>query len=50
MQDLGRIPKTRDGHTYHTEIPEANTTSGFTPRIIPHFQGIAIPLESAKIL
>lgn len=50
MKYQGPMPNTRDGHIYRAAVPAATPTSGFTPRIIPHFQGVAIPLESAQIL
>jgi glycogen phosphorylase len=50
MQYQGPIPNTRDGHIYRAEVPGTHSVSSFTPRIIPHFQGVTIPLESAQIL
>lgn len=50
MKHQGLIPNTRDGHIYCAEVPEVHSTSNFTPRIIPNFEEVAIPLESAQIL
>lgn len=50
MKYQGKITNTRDGHIYCAEIPATYPPSSFTPRIIPHFLGVSIPLESAQIL
>ncbi len=50
MKCQGKIPNTRDGHIYRAEVPASNPASSFTPRILPHFPGVIIPLESTKIL
>jgi starch phosphorylase len=50
MKYQGKIPNTRDGHIYSAEVPIAGPASSFTPRILPHFPGVAIPLESTQIL
>jgi len=50
MNDQGPIPKTRDGHIYRVEVPAAHPAANFTPRIIPRFEGVIIPLESPQIL
>ena len=50
MEYQGPIPNTRDGHIYRAEVPAANPASSFTPRIIPHFLGVAVPLEATQIL
>jgi starch phosphorylase len=44
------IPNTPNGHVYRAEVLAAQPSSNFTPRIIPHFQGVAVPLESAHVL
>jgi len=50
MKYQGKIPNTRDGHIYSAEVPAENPASSFTPRILPHFPGVATPLEGAQIL
>ena len=50
MKYQGPIPNARDGHIYRAEVPAANPASSFTPRIIPHSLGVAVPLESTQIL
>ncbi len=39
-----------NGYIYRVEIPATYPASSFTPRIIPYFPGVAVPLESALIL
>jgi starch phosphorylase len=50
MKYQGQIPNTQNGHIYRAEIPATYPASTFTARIIPHYQGVAIPLESNHIL
>jgi starch phosphorylase len=50
MEYKGPIPNTLNGHVYRAEVVAAQPSSNFTPRIIPHFQGVAVPLESAHVL
>ncbi len=50
MVDQGQIPNAPNGHIYRVEVPAVNPASSFTPRILPYFPGVAIPLESAQIL
>lgn len=50
MQYQGQIPNVSNGHFYRVEVPSAQPASNFTPRIIPCFTGVAIPLETSKIL
>jgi starch phosphorylase len=35
---------------YSTTVPADRPSRDFTPRIVPHFQGAAVPLEAAHIL
>ncbi len=47
---MGQIPNTQNGHIYRVEVSTEHQASNFTPRIIPYFPGVAIPLESNQIL
>ncbi len=38
------------GGVYRAEVPATLPAAGFTPRILPYFQGVATPLESPQIL
>lgn len=50
MEYQGPIPNSPNGHIYRAEVPVTSPTSTFTPRIIPYFPGVAVPLESNQIL
>ena len=50
MEYLGQIPNSHNGHIYRVEVSTEHQASSFTPRIVPHFPGVAIPLESNQIL
>jgi glycogen phosphorylase len=50
MEYLGQIPNSPTGHSYYVEVSSEYQPSNFTPRIIPCFPGVAIPLESNQIL
>ncbi len=50
MQYLEQIPQSQNGHIYRTEIPATLPVSQFTPRIIPRYPEVSIPLESPQIL
>ncbi len=50
MEYKGPIPSASNGHIYSIDISTTYPSSSFTPRILPHFQGVAIPLESPHIL
>ena len=47
---MGQIPNSPNGHIYRVEVPTEHPASNFTPRIIPYFPGVAIPLESTSNL
>jgi glycogen phosphorylase len=38
------------GHIYTAAVPAARLPADYTARVIPHFNGVAIPLEDARIL
>lgn len=50
MEYQGVIPNTQNGHLYRIKVPVTYPAAAFTPRIIPYFAGVAVPLESNKIL
>jgi len=39
-----------NGYVYTTEVPAARPPADYTARVIPHCDGVAIPLEDARIL
>jgi len=40
---------TPHSHVYRARVPASRPASDYTPRIIPHFEGAAVPLEAAHI-
>jgi starch phosphorylase len=38
-----------NGYLYSARIPAHRPAEHYTPRIIPYFEGAAVPLENAKI-
>ena len=39
-----------NGYTYGARVPAARPATDYTVRLIPHFDGVAVPLEDAHIL
>lgn len=50
MHYQGPIPNTQNGHVYRTEVSAIVPASSYTPRIVPYFPGISVPLEAPQIL
>jgi starch phosphorylase len=38
------------GYVYRAAVPAARSPADFTPRLLPHGNGVAVPLEDARIL
>ena len=47
LKCVGQIP---GGYNYSAIVPASRPPSDYTVRLIPHFDGVAIPLESSRIL
>ncbi|MGA7980298.1 MAG: hypothetical protein WCA32_08725, partial [Chromatiaceae bacterium] len=39
-----------NGYAYRGQVPAARPATDYTARLIPHRDGVAIPLEDARIL
>lgn len=37
-------------HVYHASVPATRSATDFTPRILPHFPNVSVPLEASQIL
>ena len=50
--DEARAPTGRraGGYVYSAAVPAARPATDYTARVIPHCDGVAIPLEAARIL
>ena len=50
MRRLRQLSGTTDGYVYSAAVPAVRPATDFTARLIPHHDGVAIPLEDARIL
>ena len=50
MKHVGRLAGALGGYTYRVAVPAARSATDYTARVIPHCDGVAIPLEEARIL
>ena len=49
MTHLGQLDGVLGGHIYGATVSAARPASDYTPRVVPSFNGVAIPLEDAHI-
>jgi starch phosphorylase len=47
---LGRQLSDANGYLYAAQVPAARSAADYTARVIPQHDGVAIPLENARIL
>ena len=50
MKLAGQLIGALGGHVYNAAVSAARPPADYTARVIPHFDGMAIPLEEARIL
>jgi starch phosphorylase len=50
MKRVGQLAGTSGGFVYNAAVPAARPATDYTPRVIPEREGVAIPLEDARIL
>ena len=50
MQRIRELVGATNGYTYHAEVPATRPATDYTARLIPHHDGVAVPLEDAHIL
>jgi len=50
MERFRQLPGMAGGYAYRAGVPATRPATDFTARVIPHFDGAAIPLEAARIL
>jgi starch phosphorylase len=46
----GQLPGAAGGYLYRASVPATRPATDYTPRVIPHCPGVAVPLEDASIL
>ncbi len=44
------IPESANGYIYGASVPASRPPTDYTPRIVPHFPGVAVPLEEGQVL
>ena len=50
MKRTGPLAGVSGGYVYSAAVPAARPPADYTARVIPHLDGVAIPLEEARIL
>jgi starch phosphorylase len=50
MMRVRQLPGVAGGYVYCTPAPATRPATDYTVRVIPHCDGVAIPLEDARIL
>ncbi len=50
MKRVRKLPDTLGGYIYSAAVPADRAAADYTARVIPHYDGVAIPLEDAHIL
>jgi glycogen phosphorylase len=50
MKRVRRLTGVPGGYAYNAAVPAARPATDYTARMIPHYDGVAIPLETARIL
>jgi len=50
MKRVRQLVGAASGYAYRAEVPAARPATDYTARVIPHREGVAVPLEDARIL
>ncbi|MFC1924682.1 alpha-glucan family phosphorylase [Chloroflexota bacterium] len=50
VMEVAEAAGTANSYLYHARIPALRPVEHYTPRIIPYFNGVAVPLEARQIL
>jgi len=50
MTRVRQLVGTTNGYAYRADVPAARPATDYTARLIPHRDGVAVPLEAAQIL
>jgi len=50
MKRVRQLVGSVNGYAYHAEVAAARPASDYTARLIPHRDGVSVPLEEARIL
>jgi starch phosphorylase len=50
MERAGQMAGADSGYIYRTQVPSTRPATEYSARVLPHFDGAAVPLEAARIL
>jgi len=50
MERVRQLPGASRGYAYRARVPATRPANDYTARVIPHYSGVAIPLEDTRIL
>jgi starch phosphorylase len=50
MKRVCQLTDTPGGYVYRTAVSADRPAADYTPRVIPHCDGVAVPLEASQIL
>lgn len=50
MRRMNQVAGTAGSHIYSAQVPATYPASDYSARLIPHYDGVAIPLEETRIL
>ena len=50
MKRVRQLVGASSGYVYRAAVPAARPATDYTARVIPHRDGVAVPLEDARIL
>ena len=50
MRRVGQLAGTTGGGAYRAQVPAVRPATHYTARLVPHHDGVAVPLEAAHIL
>jgi starch phosphorylase len=50
MTRVGQLPGEAGGYTYRANVSSARPAMDYTARIMPHYDGLAVPLEAGWLL
>lgn len=50
MKQVRQLVGSTNGYTYRAEAPAIRPATDYTARLVPYHDGVAVPLEAARIL
>ena len=50
MERVRQLAGAAGGYAYRARVPSTRPATDYTARVIPHLDGVAVPLEAARIL